>query len=69
MSASSRPIAMAGVIIDHSANDGLKECVSANDSEVDIHVIPTSEETTIARQCSALLFDQVRQTKFCCTPY
>jgi acetate kinase len=48
-----------GVIMDHSANDELKECVSAENSEVDIRVIPTSEETTIARQCSAILFDRV----------
>jgi acetate kinase len=48
-----------GVIIDHSANDEFKECVSAENSEVDIRVIPTSEETTIARQCSAILFDRV----------
>jgi acetate kinase len=48
-----------GVIMDYSANDELKECVSAENSEVDIRVIPTSEETTIARQCSAILFDRV----------
>jgi len=46
-----------GVIIDHSANDELKQCVSAKNSEVEILVIHTSEETTIARQCSAILFD------------
>jgi acetate kinase len=48
-----------GVIIDHSANDEPKECLSAKNSEVEILVIPTSEETTIARQCSAILFDRV----------
>jgi acetate kinase len=48
-----------GVIMDHSANDQLKECVSAKNSEIDIRVIPTSEETTMARQCSAILFHRV----------
>jgi len=44
-----------GVSIDHSANDRANECISAKNSEVDIRIIPTSEETTIARHCSAKL--------------
>jgi acetate kinase len=48
-----------GVIMDHSANDQVNECVNTKDSQVEILVIPTNEETTIARQCSAKLFDRV----------
>jgi hypothetical protein len=44
-----------GVKIDRSANDQAEQCVSAKNSEVDILIIPTSEATTIARQCSATL--------------
>jgi acetate kinase len=44
-----------GVRIDHSANDRASECVSAGNSKVDIRIIPTSEETAIARHCSAKL--------------
>ena len=44
-----------GVRIEHSANDQGRECISAGNSLVDIRIIPTSEETTIARHCSAQL--------------
>jgi acetate kinase len=44
-----------GVRIDHSANDQAKPSVGAANSEVDVLVIPTNEETTIARHCSAKL--------------
>jgi acetate kinase len=44
-----------GVSIDHSANGEGSENISVEGSEVDILVIPTSEETTIARHCAAKL--------------
>jgi acetate kinase len=44
-----------GVGLDHAANDQAEQSVGARDSKVDIFIIPTSEETTIARHCSALL--------------
>ena len=43
-----------GVKIDRSANDQAEECISAKNSEVDILIIPTSEETTIARHCASI---------------
>ncbi len=44
-----------GVTMDPSANDQAKQCIGAKNSDVDILIIPTSEETTIARHCSAKL--------------
>jgi acetate kinase len=44
-----------GVGIDDSANEEARQHVGAADSKVDILVIPTSEETTIARHCAAKL--------------
>jgi acetate kinase len=44
-----------GVRIDHSANDQARQRASAHNSKVDILIIPTSEETMIARHCSAKL--------------
>lgn len=44
-----------GVRLDPSANERASESASAGDSEVDILIIPTSEETTIARHCAAKL--------------
>jgi acetate kinase len=44
-----------GVTMDPSANDQAKQRIDAKNSEVDILIIPTSEETTIARHCSAKL--------------
>ena len=41
--------------MDPSANDQAKQCFGAKSSLVDILIIPTSEETTIARHCSAKL--------------
>jgi acetate kinase len=49
-----------GVIINPSANGKANEWLNAKNSDVDILVIPTSEETTIARHCSATLLRQVR---------
>ena len=44
-----------GVRIDHSANGKASECINAENSRVDVRVIPTSEETMIARHCSEIL--------------
>ncbi|MBR1282899.1 acetate/propionate family kinase [Bradyrhizobium sp. AUGA SZCCT0177] len=47
-----------GVRIDHSANDQASECINTENSGVDVRVIPTSEETMIARHCSEKLRSQ-----------
>jgi acetate kinase len=44
-----------GVRMDHSANDQARRCVSVANSGVDVLIIPTSEETTIARHCASKL--------------
>jgi acetate kinase len=44
-----------GVRIDHAANDQTRQSVGATDSAVEILVVPTSEETAIARHCAAKL--------------
>ncbi|QQO13406.1 acetate/propionate family kinase [Bradyrhizobium diazoefficiens] len=44
-----------GVRIDAAANDAMRERISGSDSTVDVFVIPTNEELTIARHCAALL--------------
>ena len=44
-----------GAEIDHSANDQASECINPENSRVDVRVIPTSEETMIARHCSEIL--------------
>jgi acetate kinase len=41
--------------MDPSANDQAKQCIRAKNSEADVLIIATSEETTIARHCSAKL--------------
>jgi len=41
--------------MDPSANDQAKQYIGAKTGEVDILIIPTSEETTVARHCSAKL--------------
>jgi acetate kinase len=46
-----------GVSLDASANDRAAECISDAASKVDILVIATSEETTIARHCAAKLVE------------
>src|SRR5712664_743779 len=38
-----------GVTMDPSANDQAKQCIRAKNSEADVLIIATSEETTIAR--------------------
>ncbi|MBR0834050.1 acetate/propionate family kinase [Bradyrhizobium manausense] len=44
-----------GLRIDAAANDAMRERIGAADSAVDVHVIPTNEELTIARHCVAVL--------------
>jgi acetate kinase len=44
-----------GVSIDQAANDRADECIGAENSAVEIRIIPTSEETTIARHCAVKL--------------
>jgi acetate kinase len=44
-----------GVAVDPSANLQARQSVSATASRVEVFVIPTSEETTIARHCQAVL--------------
>lgn len=46
-----------GVEIDQSANHQANDAIGAENSKIDILIIPTNEEMTIARQSSALLFD------------
>ena len=48
-------LAWLGVQLDANANAKGEQSISAADSRVDVLVIATSEETTIARQCRALL--------------
>jgi acetate kinase len=44
-----------GVSLDQDANQQNRQTIGARGSKVDVLVIPTSEETTIARHCAALL--------------
>jgi acetate kinase len=44
-----------GAQIDHSANDQGNEYISTKNSRIDVRVIPTNEETMIARHCSDVL--------------
>jgi acetate kinase len=48
-------LAWLGVRIDAAANDARRERISSADSAVDVFVIPTNEELTIARHCAAVL--------------
>ncbi|MBR0967647.1 acetate/propionate family kinase [Bradyrhizobium diazoefficiens] len=48
-------LAWLGVRIDAAANDAARERISGGDSAVEVLVIPTNEEITIARHCAALL--------------
>lgn len=47
-------LAWMGVRIDAMANDAARERINGSGSAVDIFVIPTNEEMTIARHCAAL---------------
>ncbi|MEZ2147339.1 acetate/propionate family kinase [Bradyrhizobium sp. DN5] len=44
-----------GVSIDAAANDAARERISRGDSAVEVFIIPTNEELTIARHCAAVL--------------
>lgn len=44
-----------GVSIDAAANDAARERINGSDSAVEVFVIPTNEELTIARHCAAVL--------------
>lgn len=44
-----------GVRIDAAANDDARERISGSNSAVEVFIIPTNEELTIARHCAALL--------------
>jgi acetate kinase len=48
-------LAWLGVRIDAAANDATRERIGSDDSAVDVFVIPTNEELTIARHCAAVL--------------
>lgn len=48
-------LAWLGVRLDSAANAKALQRIAAADSQVDVLVIPTSEETIIARHCAALL--------------
>lgn len=48
-------LAWLGVRIDPAANDAARERINADDSAVDVLIIPTNEELTIARHCAAVL--------------
>ncbi|MDA9479392.1 acetate kinase [Bradyrhizobium sp. CCBAU 65884] len=48
-------LAWMGVGIDAAANEQARERISGSDSAVDVRVIATNEELTIARHCAALL--------------
>lgn len=48
-------LAWLGVCVDAAANDAARERINGGDSAVEIFVIPTDEEMTIARHCAALI--------------
>jgi acetate kinase len=48
-------LAWLGVRIDAAANDEARERIKGVDSAVDVLIIPTNEELTIARHCAAVL--------------
>lgn len=48
-------LAWLGVRIDPVANDTARERINRSNSAVDVFVVPTNEEITIARHCAALL--------------
>jgi acetate kinase len=54
-SAISERLAWMGVRIDAAANDEAREQISGDDSAVEVFVIPTNEELTIARHCRSVL--------------
>ncbi|MBP0111538.1 acetate/propionate family kinase [Bradyrhizobium vignae] len=48
-------LAWMGVRIDAAANDAARECISRGDGSVEVFVVPTNEELTIARHCARVL--------------
>ncbi|MFB6418893.1 MULTISPECIES: acetate/propionate family kinase [Bradyrhizobium] len=48
-------IGWLGVHVDAAANDATRERISAGESAVEIFVVPTNEELTIARHCKTVL--------------
>jgi len=48
-------IGWLGVHVDAAANDATRERISAGDSAVEIFVVPTNEELTIAGHCKMVL--------------
>jgi acetate kinase len=48
-------LAWLGLALDASANEQGQQNIAAADSRIDVLIIPTSEETTIARHCAAVL--------------
>lgn len=48
-------LAWMGVRIDAAGNDAVRGRINGSDSAVDVFVIPTNEEMTIARHCAALI--------------
>jgi len=51
-----------GVRLDQAANAASAKTIHAGDSKVDVLVIPTSEETSIARHCKDRLSTRVKST-------
>ncbi|MDA9427545.1 MULTISPECIES: acetate/propionate family kinase [Bradyrhizobium] len=54
-SAIGKRLAWMGVRIDAASNDAVRGRINGSDSTVDIFVVPTNEEMTIARHCAALI--------------
>lgn len=48
-------LAWLGVCVDAAANDAARERINGGDSAIEVFVIPTDEEMTIARHCAALI--------------
>ncbi|WIW48018.1 acetate/propionate family kinase [Bradyrhizobium sp. 62B] len=48
-------IGWLGVHVDAAANDATRERISAGESDVEMFVVPTNEELTIARHCKMVL--------------
>ena len=48
-------LAWMGVRIDAASNDAARGRINGSDSAVDVFVVPTNEEMTIARHCAALI--------------
>ncbi|MCK1543727.1 acetate/propionate family kinase [Bradyrhizobium sp. 147] len=51
----SERLAWLGMRIDAAANDAARERISRGDSAIEVFIIPTNEELTIARHCATVL--------------